>query len=647
MRYWIYKDSQIIGPYAQEELSGLEGLCPDTLVCREDAAAQGDSWTALEAVAELAELCLVLTTASAGSLTASAAPRGEGLGGESLGLAPYWDRFLSSPKEKSVARAGRPDFRVRELTAQIEGLLARIGELENQQDQLLAQLGEKRRKESELVPQLAEKDRLVGTLHAKVQEFENQQGELLRQLADKQRTHAQVEGLVKRFEELESQKRQWLSPSLPPEPAAPTPPAVPEPEIKVLRKTIAPKSWPKAVAEPAAEMAAAQIPAVKVASPKKFTRAESVAEVEIISDWTPPIPAAPEPPPAPKKEEETIKASFSADAAPAEPEIPVFSQEPPPRMPPSMPSFDEAMSPAGEPPAVSAPPPMTMNFSPPPLPAAPILAAPEPSPADLSVDTDEVISRLAKHSGATQPTAPKPKRPQSKAFVVIIAVSSLGLLGAGFLFFRNTKEIKMMFNMGAGQGAIGTEVEETAEGALEKPRPAQPPDPALDPSAPGPEAAAAPKAQAISDPIPLAIELVKNYPLDGERASVGQWLQYSFAANPGNASKETWDAGAVDATTYLVRYTVVPGGSGSSAGEPITYLFEADLARKTVLGKNPAARALLSGAPPKAKKPARPAKRRAAVPPKKAEVPLLPLPTEAELLPPAEDDAPFVSDTIN
>lgn len=622
MRYWIYKDSQIIGPYAREELSGLEGLCPDTLVCREDAAQREDSWAALETVGELADLCLALTTASAAS--SSAAPRVEGLWAEALGGASYWDRFLLSSKEKNSGRAGKPDARVRELTAQIEGLLQRIGELENQQDQLLAQLGEKRRKESE-------------------REFENQQGELLRQLAEKQRAQAQVEGLVAP-----------IAPAMPAPPAAvpepvPAPEPLPEPEIKVLPKTIAPKSWPKAAAEPAAQTP----PAVKVAAPKKFARVEPAPaappppakpaepEVEIVSEGTlsMPVPAEPEPAAAPKQED-----------IPAEAAIPVFSQEPPP-MPPPMPSFEDAMSPAEEPPAVSAPPPMTMNFSPPPLPAAPPAAAPDPSPADLSVDTDEVISRLAKHSGSTQPTAPKPKRPQSKAFVLIIAVSFLGLLGAGFLFFRNTKEIKMMFNMGAGQGAIGTEVDEAFEGEPAKPRPAQPPDPALDPSAPRPEAAAAaPKAEAVADPIPLAIELVKNYPLDGERASVGQWLQYSFAANPGNGSKETWDAGAVDATTYLVRYTVVPGGNGSAAGEPIAYLFEADLARKTVLGKNPSARQLLGGAPPakpKAKKPARPAKRRAAAPRRKTEVPLLPLPTEAELLPPAEDDAPFAADTIN
>jgi hypothetical protein len=148
------------------------------------------------------------------------------------------------------------------------------------------------------------------------------------------------------------------------------------------------------------------------------------------------------------------------------------------------------------------------------------------------------------------------------------------------------------------------------------------------------------------------MDLVKEYPLDGDRGTVAQWLQYSFTPNPGDANKEEWTAGAVEAGAYIVQYRVLPGAKSGNK-EPISYLFEADVERKTVRGKNPAARELMAGQPA-AQPPRKPQKARtktvrrpAAKPAAPKDIPLAPLPSDADLLPPADDDARFKNDTVN
>ena len=52
----------------------------------------------------------------------------------------------------------------------------------------------------------------------------------------------------------------------------------------------------------------------------------------------------------------------------------------------------------------------------------------------------------------------------------------------------------------------------------------------------------------------------------------------------------------MEANVWLVEYRVYPGGRNArSKKAPIIYRFEVDLARKTLMGRNPAARDLLSG----------------------------------------------------
>jgi hypothetical protein len=327
---------------------------------------------------------------------------------------------------------------------------------------------------------------------------------------------------------------------------------------------------------------------------------------------------------------------------------------------------------------------MTMAFSGAgrPAPAAPGMTVP-PSPKGPS--TQDVLAKFAKPQPAkTEP--PKKPKGRGRSFLVIITSAALALGGAAWFFlFRDTKSLKTAVSMDSGRPPVGGEISDEGAAPARKPgmfaprssaqpgtaAPAPAPTaapmlpasgqpgpqsfPEESPAAPSPAATPAPAAPSAAsrDERPAAIDLVKDFPLDDERGTVGAWLQYSYAASPGAANTEKWDAGAVEESTYLVQYTVQP--ADQKIREAITYLFEADVERRIVRGKNPAAKELLSGggARPRAKaKPAKPAKtrkkavRKRPVPEAPKEVPLAPLPTDAELAPPADEDSSFHSDTV-
>ncbi|MDE2490075.1 MAG: hypothetical protein KGM24_04460, partial [Elusimicrobia bacterium] len=149
-----------------------------------------------------------------------------------------------------------------------------------------------------------------------------------------------------------------------------------------------------------------------------------------------------------------------------------------------------------------------------------------------------------------------------------------------------------------------------------------------------------------------AIETVKEFPLDGKDGSVAARLRRRYASDPA-AGQEQWSASKTADDVYLVEYRFVPSRAGAQGAQ---FLFEADMGPGLVIGKNLPARKLLSGEPaaerrkpkprPKPKRrPVRRAVRRVEETPK--QVPLLPLPQEGALRPPAEDDGAFGSDTVN
>ncbi len=54
MRYFVYKDSRVVGPLSVDDIQGLGGVEADALVCAEDASGRRDEdWKTASEVAEL------------------------------------------------------------------------------------------------------------------------------------------------------------------------------------------------------------------------------------------------------------------------------------------------------------------------------------------------------------------------------------------------------------------------------------------------------------------------------------------------------------------------------------------------------------------------------------------------------------------
>jgi len=312
--------------------------------------------------------------------------------------------------------------------------------------------------------------------------------------------------------------------------------------------------------------------------------------------------------------------------------------------------------------------------------APPSSEAPAPTPS-----TQEVLARLAKPAPAKTavPPAEVPRASRNnKSFVIIGSILVLLLGGIGAFLLRQPKELKQMASLDDGRERLGAQpAEDQARIPLVKPRiPAAPAAPAPA-SSPAPSPAPAPASSTAeapperpSQPPPAvqarldgAVSLVKEFPLDGGRGTVAQWLQYSYNASP-DAGQEAWNASATGENEYLVEYRFVPTAKG---GSEVHYLFAADMSMGLVFGKNLEAQRMLAGSAPrtgeakpkvraqpkaKAKAAPRPAARKAAKRAAKQaaaaeesakEVPLMPLPGESELKPPAEDDGAFATDTVN
>ncbi|HVA66639.1 MAG TPA: hypothetical protein VNK24_06915 [Elusimicrobiota bacterium] len=245
----------------------------------------------------------------------------------------------------------------------------------------------------------------------------------------------------------------------------------------------------------------------------------------------------------------------------------------------TVPSFQAPIEPASQPPGSGT------EFAAKPASIPGLDTAPtQPFAAAPAVSTQNLISELAPATASAPPgkakAATKPKKKSPKGVYFILGGLIVAAAGGGFFLLT---------------------------GGFNSSRPAPSPAPAASPvSAPPP---AAPAQQAASPqtaqtqqqaPAPIspeaqaAIDLVKSYPLDGNRGTVAQWLQYSFTANPGDDNREEWTAGALSGASYEVQYRVVPGPQ-SSLPQSISYLFAADADRQTVQGANAAAKQLLSG----------------------------------------------------
>jgi hypothetical protein len=699
VKYWVYKESRILGPFDKEAVSGLPGLDSGTLVCAGDPA--GGSWvpageldgltgvsapSALDDFPSTSGLLDQLQIDSAGLVGDDEFP---GAFAEELfqdaSFKQGFSDVLSARAPSDDAEARRAREKISELTAQLEAMYRHISELEAGQ--------------TDLARRLAAKDLEL-------------------------RSHGSVPPATDSAGAAAAGAKTFLSP------AAPRIPGGPPPVAAVPEAALPPSEWPQApAAGPSSfpSFAGGALVPPKAAAPTPaapalpdipaMASAPALPGAAAPAPFAPPPPLAPEPPPAPAprtfgkpksfkivpavRSFKVLGADETAPAASANPAAefkiepisetpaPAASVPPPPAVtlaPIVPPPAPVAAAPAPIPIPIMAPPPaaepapITNPFA---LPARPVPApiptpmAPPPNtlsrsqpvpdltsgdmvgssdatmqapPATMarsgaaSAD-DAVAARFAKPEPA--PPTGEIKKPgrNNKPFLIGGAVLVTLLAVLGVIFMRQPKDdLKQMTTLDDGKAPIGLPADDGAAAPppIVKPKVATAPPGAAPPAAPpgpSPEHAA-------------AIAAVKDFPLDGGRGTVGRWLQYSYTADP-NAGSEEWNASTTGENTLLVEYKLVPGATG---GKSALYMFEVD-PNGLVMGKNAEARQMLAGGPPPEapqakKKPAKKAghkrapKRRAAVEEPK-EVPLLPLPDSGELRPPAEDDGSFGSDTIN
>lgn len=657
MRYWVYKDAQITGPLAREDLAQGR-LRPDTLVCAEGASGGRDmDWRCVEEVPELSGLYLGAGPPIAGlDLPGSEYSLLERLQFETIGMDPGvvegdWLSGVFGPAALKGEGLGMPGGLAEELLLSQK----RVRDLTEQLDRLTRGQG------AAQVPGLASRPHLSAP--GRTPEATSLQLPSAAEIAALQKAPLAPAPTA----EAPAPPAEPVMPPLPvpsPEDAAPLPAAPREVETAPTEEK-SPVS--ESVAPPGEGRNILKMPqlgkkGVKLGAAKSFrpvgkkdapalslpaAAAQSPSAAPPAFEWNPPPspqPGLPSASSAPVLQPPPVTAQGPAVAPPA---TMSFGLQPPPITAPgpSLPVMSPSM-PSGVPPATMAysaggPLPSPASFFS--TPGNPIPPA-EPAVPAGGPATKEVLARLAKPSPAAITAAPKPKRGgPPKAFIIISIILMGAISVGGWFFLRDNKGMKSAVNMGGDQAPLGAGAEE--EQRLRPVRPASEPPPAPPPT-PVPVAPAA-----VQDERPAAIEMVKGYPLDGDRGTIGRWLQFSYTANPG--FNEKWDAGAVEASTYLVQYTVQ--STGKNMGQAVTYLFEADVMRKTVKGKNPQARDLLAGGGKPAAKPlAKHAPKRRQVRRMSAtaagaparQLPLLPLPSDTDLLPPSEDDAAFHSDTV-
>ncbi len=665
MKYWVYKESRILGPFDKEGVAGLPGVDEGTLVCSGDPA--GDAWvpagtvglgTAAPPGSGLDEL------PSSGSLFDQLQIESSGLvGDDDFPGALAHDLFQDADYKKGFAdllSAGGPSSddearrareKVSELTVQLEHLYRHIAQLEAGHTDLSRRLAEKNLElrqrgvagESAPAPAVPESfaPAPADTTPPAPADWA-QPGSLPPIFGDVAPPSKLVVPGVADLPATPEPPAPPAPPALPTEAAAPALPEIPAPKPQGFAKPKSFKVVPTAksfkvvgatdaAAAPPPPTAAAPAP-VEPPPPAPVAAPAPVIE-PVAPPPPPPPPPAPEPvvvaPPAPTPAPIDFAPPAQSPFAPVEP--PAATPIPPPpntlsrsqEAPPVPDLGATAAAPFGE----AAPPPETLARR-----GGAIETPAEAPPGDA------VAARFAKPA-PPETGEPKPARSNKKFYVAGGVLLAL-LLGVAVLFMRQPKDdLKQMASLDDGKPPVGLPADDGQAPPIAKPRMAEPePAPAPAPP-PGPSAE-----------YEAAIAAVKDFPLDGGRGTVGRWLQYSYTASPG-AGTEEWNASTTGENTILVEYRFVPAPGGSGRGA--LYLFELD-GIGLVIGKNIEARQMLAGGPPpdeapkKKPKPAKKkaVKRRPAVEEPK-EVPLLPLPDSGELRPPAEDDGRFGSDTIN
>lgn len=724
MKYWVYKDSRILGPLDREGVGRLPGVGAGTLVCSGDIVATSETdWHSLSDIPELAEFAAKQKNA----WSADEPPT-------TVGLLEQLNISSTKIVDDSIPGLAEDLFQERAFKQSFSEILPRSAEARAQQA---------------AAPPPPKSDpiaRQLEALNRRIQELEASHSELNRRLAEKE---AALESRLA-FNKPETASaaapvaaapQTFTPPPAPiPTPAPtsiPTPAPAPAPLAKIIPQEIpapvnkstfdAPRaSGPAAPPPIAAPAASVPIPAVPEASapaaepeieilspdtpeeeaeitpaPMETVPAEVPApepEPPVLDLSAPPTPPAFEPPSMEPNQDPVVEAvAITAEEPPitlAPPAPPVMAGEAPPARPaaqlfeikqlrivPTIKSFrivdhnDDAKpivsavatTPAPAPiptpeilPRDAAPPPPAMPARtvpdrteestlpatlpdasdtfptmertepigpaiPSPSASTPLPPAPElqigpamsammpgeslpttssgplggsikPAPPPISIPIPPLATPAAVEARLSAKPLPAqgasmPTRRAGRTFLLFGAVGVIILAVVGSLFLRQPKDLKQMTRLDDGRSPIGTETtEESSAGAANSAQPA------------GQPGAQTPAANAAASHVDEAIENVKTFPLDGGRGTVAGWLQYSYMGSP-NAGQETWTGSQTAATTYLIEYHFKSTSPGVTDAH---YVFETDLAKGFVVGKNVAAQNMLAGSAPA--KPAAPAK---------------------------------------
>ena len=728
-KYWVYKDSRILGPFDKDAFAGLPGVDSTTLVSAGDSAASGEGgWLPAGEIAELTGVALDIGVSWPHDELSVTYGLLDKLQIEAAGLiddddfpGAAEDLFQDADQKKNFAdllnprpaaaeaELRRSKDRVSELTVQLEMLYKRVSELESSQTDLMHRLAEKEvalrlpppmpvaappaAAPPAVAPPAAAPPVAVAPVAAApaaappaavspslpptptpIQEPPVAEAPPLPEMPALAAAPAPALELIP-------------PPALPPLPEPTPPPAAVPPKktsypkplhfkvvptirsFRIVSEDILGEPKPSAAEDAAPASVPAKLPtlapivvplpepvlpqsSVPVPVPAPVEAPVSPPEIEVVAPPSVPVPAPVGAPAfAPVIEVVSMPRTQEpapAAAAPAEPAAGAAFEDLA-RAP------GEITAPVPAPPPVQEPaaaPPVTMSFAWGGEPEA--SSAPPPS-------TQEVLARLSKPGPAPQTTKPRQVRSNKPALFAGVALVAL-LAVIGYFLLRQPKDLKQMVSLDDNREHLGAQpVDEAARIPLPKPEVAETPAPDVpaQPVPAGPPAEASGSQPAAQAELDAAVALAKDFPLDGGRGTVAQWLQYSYNASP-DAGSETWSASSTGDKGYLVEYRFVPTARG---GADVHYLFAADMSLGLIYGKNLEAQRMLAGsaprltdqkpkprAKPKAKtsRPAakRPARRAAAaeIP---REVPLMPLPDEGELKPPAEDDSAFGADTVN
>ena len=493
MKYWIFQNNQVLGPYAPDEMERISVFSPESLVCPEGrrGTSMGD-WQRAGMVPDLS-VALVRASSHGGKTSVLSI----------AGLPP-------EPTLKDLAQLGSIQEKVavlEEVVLQLqEGLRAKDAELGSVHQELAGKSREASEIRSEAVARLRESEELrrqIAGLEERLASVRLLSETLDKAVEEEKRVESDVEkqgqtltDLAKAVEELRGQLE----------------------ESKARQAELAAEA---ATAAAAAAAAAVKAPPAPAPTP--------------LTDIAPPPPPPPPPP--------------AASAAPA----PLPAMEFPTNEAAPLPSFDATM------PSAAAAPADAPNFDP---------MAFGDAPGSLAPDATPPAAAEEEPFGVSAPPPPPPAK--GKKALVIGAVAGLAALGG-------------LAVMG---GYVPGLVKPKAPPEVLEPAPLPPPEPA-------PVAVAAP------DPRELAVAFAKAWPLPGER-TLERALE-DLAPSAGNLSP--WMADPLAGSRVQVNYFA----RSSAPGAPtIAYEFEVDLDGKTLIGRNAAAKSVLTGkaaAPPAPPKP--------------------------------------------